>query len=679
MSEEFHQFRPYFFTREGAALSLVGLHRGASAFLIGGGPSFAAIDKSKLGTVWAMTLNNAAASYRGQANCTAWEPSRLNYSMWLDPTVQKFVPYSAFESPLWDNRRLKVDGDTREQWQPGDLLVGDCPNVIGYRRNEQFQVGQFLGEDTINCGNPIEARGVGRSVLLPALRILFLLGFRKVYLLGVDFKMPVEQPYHFPETCSPETIEVKTKTYVLMQQWLAELQPHFLSANFVVRNCNPESELKAFPFLSLKEALEEATAPLGDHLEQRTRGMNAPWEEKEAEITPERTQAAMAEGGLTVKPSTKARNLGNLQSRHRHHAAAAPGSNGARKLILQNFQSPGDVVMLTAAVRDLHRCYPGQFETDVKTSCPHLWENNPYLSLLEKKDLGTEVIDCQYPLIHRSNLGSWHFIHGFMDFLNSKLDLQIEPTEFKGDIHLSQLEKTWASQVQEITREAVPFWIITAGGKMDYTIKWWSHERFQSVVDYFRGKILFVQVGEKGHRHPPLDGVLDLRGKTDLRELVRLVHHSQGVLCPVTLLMHLAAAVEPAAGMPGNRACVVVAGGREPSQWEAYPHHQFIHTNGSLPCCDKGGCWKSRTTPLGDGDSKDKPENLCVDVVLPGRADARREKRGNAYSFAQTDWPGLLPRCMDMIKVEEVIRRVELYFDGGAIKYLSEKESRVSG
>ena len=29
------------------------------------------------------------------------------------------------------------------------------------------------------------------------------------------------------------------------------------------------------------------------------------------------------------------------------------------KLILRNFQSPGDIVMLTAAVRDLHRAYPG--------------------------------------------------------------------------------------------------------------------------------------------------------------------------------------------------------------------------------------------------------------------------------------------------------------------------------
>jgi hypothetical protein len=46
--------------------------------------------------------------------------------------------------------------------------------------------------------------------------------------------------------------------------------------------------------------------------------------------------------------------------------------------------------------------------------------------------------------------------------------------------------------------------------------------------------------------------------------------------------------------------------------------------------------------PLGDGDEKDRPEELCVDVV------------------------GTLPRCMDMITADEVIRRIELYLDGWA-------------
>ena len=40
-----------------------------------------------------------------------------------------------------------------------------------------------------------------------------------------------------------------------------------------------------------------------------------------------------------------------------------------RDVILTNYQSPGDIVMLTAAVRDLHSKYPGDFLTDVRTPC----------------------------------------------------------------------------------------------------------------------------------------------------------------------------------------------------------------------------------------------------------------------------------------------------------------------
>lgn len=311
-----------------------------------------------------------------------------------------------------------------------------------------------------------------------------------------------------------------------------------------------------------------------------------------------------------------------------------------RKLILSNYQSPGDIVMLTAAVRDLHQCYPGTFLTDVRTPCPALWENNPYLTPLAYDDPDALRLHCQYPLIHKSNTHPYHFIFGFIEFLNAQLGLRIQPTAFKGDIHISDLEKSWISQVHELVGEDIPFWVICAGGKFDFTIKWWDFHRYQAVVDHFRGRIQFVQVGEEGHHHPALNGVMDLRGKTDLRQLTRLMYHAQGVVTPVSLLMHLAAAVEVKPQGLRNRPCVVVAGGREPAQWEAYPHHQFIHTHGALPCCDQGGCWKSRTKPLGDGDEKDLPHNLCVDVV------------------------GDLPRCMDMITAADVIHRIEFYLAG---------------
>jgi len=323
---------------------------------------------------------------------------------------------------------------------------------------------------------------------------------------------------------------------------------------------------------------------------------------------------------------------------------------GKRKLILRNFLSPGDLVMLTAAVRDLHYHYPGRFLTDVRTSCPELWEHNPHLTPLRETDRRVEQIDCHYPLIDRSNEASCHFIHGFAEFLSSRLRLRVRPTLFHGDIHLSSQERRWKSTIHELAGRDLPFWIVNAGGKFDFTIKWWDWRRYQQVVDHFRGKILFVQVGEIGHYHPPLKHVVDLRGRTDLRQLVRLVYHAEGVLCGVTALMHLAAAVPTRPDRPPARAAVIIAGGREPPHWEAYPHHQFIHTIGALQCCAKGGCWRSRTYALGDGEEHDRRKNICSDVA------------------------GHLPRCMDMIRPEEVIRRIENYFAGGANRYLTPRE-----
>ena len=319
---------------------------------------------------------------------------------------------------------------------------------------------------------------------------------------------------------------------------------------------------------------------------------------------------------------------------------------GPRKLILRNFQAPGDIVMLTAAVRDLHRCYPGRFLTDVRTACPALWEYNPYVTPLSEGDPEVRIVDCNYPLIGESNTVPYHFLFGFIEDINRQLGLHIRPTEFRGDIYISDRERQWFSHVEGRAQDNPPFWLVTAGGKYDFTAKWWDQSRYQRVVDHFQGRIEFVQVGDRTHNHPPLRGVVDLRGETTLRQLVRLMYHAQGALSPVSFLMHLAAAVPVKPGMPQNRPCVVIAGGREPVQWEAYPHHQFIHTAGALLCCDNGGCWKSRVIPLGDGAVNDQPHSLCLDIV------------------------GHLPRCLDMISAEEVIRRIELYFEGGSIHCL---------
>jgi ADP-heptose:LPS heptosyltransferase len=302
--------------------------------------------------------------------------------------------------------------------------------------------------------------------------------------------------------------------------------------------------------------------------------------------------------------------------------------------------------MLTAAVRDLHRCYPGEFRTATRTSCAELWLNNPYISNIEGD---AREIQCEYPLINGANQLPYHFIHGFIAHLNGLLGLSIYPTQFRGDIYLSDQEKLSAHDFAN-RMEKKSYWLIAAGGKLDYTIKWWSTDRYQSVVNALSKRISFVQIGAYGHHHPPLEGVIDLRGRTTLRQLIRLVHCADGCLTPVSLLMHLAPAIEPGPERITRRSCVVIAGGREPPHWEAYPTHAFLHTVGMLSCCSTGGCWKSRTIAIGDGYENDATDKLCSHVT------------------------NNLPRCMDMITPEEVCRAIERIQDvADAERRLSER------
>jgi hypothetical protein len=323
-----------------------------------------------------------------------------------------------------------------------------------------------------------------------------------------------------------------------------------------------------------------------------------------------------------------------------------------QKLILTNFQAPGDVLMLTAAVRDLHLSHPGKYLTDVRTPFPDLWQFNPHITPLQDKDPDVRTIAMNYPMIHESNEGAYHFIHGFRLYLEDQLGIKIKHTKFWGDVHFSREELSWISMVhQHFTGWDSPFWLICTGGKNDFTAKWWIPEYAQQVVDHFQNRIQFVQFGASGsnHYHPPLRGVINLVGKTDLRMFMRLMYHADGVVCNITFAMHLAAAMPPKPNKPKRKACVVTAGGREPSNFTFYTQHQFLHTNGALLCCDNGGCWKSRTVPLNDGDRKDK--ELCINTVpLFGRR---------------------VQKCMAIgVTAKDVIRAIEKYYEGGALKYL---------
>lgn len=244
----FKQPAPLFFTQDGHPLWLGDIYRGRHAFLICGGPSFGALDHVQLGQpgVLTMGLNNSVRTFRPNLWCSVDSPDHWIRSLWLDPTIMKFVPNSHASKKIFNS----------DAWQHMDMKVGDCPNTVYFKRNECFKAKQFLWEDTFNWGNHTNLGG-GRSVMLPSVRILFELGIRRVYLLGADFNMSPNATYHFDQNRHPGSVNGNSSTYTKMNAWFKELRPLFEAERFEIFNCNPESKLEAFDFMPFDEALSE--------------------------------------------------------------------------------------------------------------------------------------------------------------------------------------------------------------------------------------------------------------------------------------------------------------------------------------------------------------------------------------------------------------------------------------
>lgn len=303
-----------------------------------------------------------------------------------------------------------------------------------------------------------------------------------------------------------------------------------------------------------------------------------------------------------------------------------------KKIILSNPLAPGDIVVSTCAIRDLHLAHPGKFLTDVRvpTGCEQIFENSPYITKIADDDEAAVKIKMEYPDIHNSGWSGRPFVTAHTLYLAEKLKIKIPSTSLRPDIHLSQDEKLWPSPVLKEHGFAGRYWIINAGVKNDYTLKF--YHRYQEVIDLMKDRVQFVQVGQLEHNHPALEGAIDMRGKTDLRQLFRLSYHAEGAVSPVSLQMVVMAAL--------SKPCVVVAGGREPIRWQMTPDHRFLAVNGAIECAQYDGCWKSKKAD-------------CVNIV-------------------SVDGGDRVPLCMEMIRAQDIVRAIDLYYIGKMLTY--EKE-----
>jgi hypothetical protein len=320
-----------------------------------------------------------------------------------------------------------------------------------------------------------------------------------------------------------------------------------------------------------------------------------------------------------------------------------------RKLLLQHVRAPGDILVMTALVRDIVLTYPDQFEISVNTTAGEIWRNNPYTRFTKQDTTQTDVelIRLNYKdTIDQVGSRNKHFLFGFHENFEKQTGIRVPLLYPWPDYHLSEEEKT-------TPLVSGRYWVIISGGKSDFITKHWVYKRSQQVVNLLKQMdVHCVQIGAIGqskdlyHYHPRLENTLCMVGLTTLRDMARIIYHAEGVICPVTAAMHFAAAM--------HKPCVVIAGGREEWWWEAYvPRlgnfgtelredvrvpHRFLHTIGQLDCCKSRGCWRN-TVEFGD--------RVCYRQVNVGGQ--------------------ITPVCQELIKVEHVIEAVMSYYEEGRL------------
>tara|TARA_R100001594_G_scaffold149762_1_gene208513 strand:+ start:3272 stop:4252 length:981 start_codon:yes stop_codon:yes gene_type:complete len=229
--------------------------RRTGAFLILSGPSLKDVNLDTVADCGALTMgvNNSWSVFTPDIWTCVDPPEKFLYSGWMNPQIMKFIPHKL------KNKTLRWKAGP-EDWVPTSMKAGDAPNTFMYHRNAHFNHRTYLTESSVNWGQAAKkpcSLGISscRSVMLAAIKILFLLGIRNIYLLGCDFNMSRSKGYAFDQHRSRNSVKGNNRTYHALTKRFEAMKGHFDDNGLTVYNCNPNSALEVFPYKELEDVV----------------------------------------------------------------------------------------------------------------------------------------------------------------------------------------------------------------------------------------------------------------------------------------------------------------------------------------------------------------------------------------------------------------------------------------
>ncbi|HEY0257031.1 MAG TPA: glycosyltransferase family 9 protein [Candidatus Methylacidiphilales bacterium] len=268
---------------------------------------------------------------------------------------------------------------------------------------------------------------------------------------------------------------------------------------------------------------------------------------------------------------------------------------GLPKMLIYFGLAPGDDLLCTAVFRELR-----------KRGRKRIWMMSNYASLFEGRQDVERVIPVEPKDREYALSGGARFLRLEYSRFDVERDQSVPPKrhiiaelcaqlDMTGEValrpylSLTEAERASASWADGMVATQSSGLV----GTYPMKNKQWYPERFQAVVDSFAGNLKFVQLGSLSD--PLLTDVIDLRGKTSLRETAAVLANCRLYVGNVGFLMHLARAMECAS--------VIVYGGREAPWQSGYSCNINLYSD--LSCAP---CWLWNTCEY---------DRLCMRQIEP--------------------------------------------------------------
>lgn len=275
---------------------------------------------------------------------------------------------------------------------------------------------------------------------------------------------------------------------------------------------------------------------------------------------------------------------------------SAEKSQSPRKVCIFSAQSPGDTFLHSVIGASLRLQYGDEFQVDQQGVWDWIFRDNPHLTRLDRRD--PEVITIKNP---GTNWGeSRKRLIAFPQLMCEHVGSVLGKPDFRMQVDRPVIFLTDEEKQNRlpVLRDIGPYVVITNGYKLDKPCKAPGSYVMQGIVDALKHRVTFVQIGEAvndgGHVHRPLEGVLNLIGKTQTppRDVYKLFYHSVAAIGNISMGMHCCA------GMSKSYICY--GGGIEQPSFNPWPSVTWLSTVGMMDCCKpsswsaSGACWSEQ-------------------------------------------------------------------------------------